>query len=88
MGLALLIVMKKDNNCMGFVFDKLQKENYSNTDTQLHRTGVHDEAFKKRGQTGRRRDITDVTVAEMANHILTTMLDNKVAKIVERELTA
>ena len=30
----------------------------------------------------------DVTVAEMADHILPTMLDNKMAKIVERELEA
>ena len=46
------------------------------------------EAFKKRGQTGRRGDMMDVTVVEMANHILPTMLDNKMAKIVERDLEA
>jgi len=46
------------------------------------------EAFKKRGQTGRRGDMMDVTVAEMADHILPTMLDKNMAKIVERELEA
>jgi len=46
------------------------------------------EAFKKRGQTGRREDMMDVTVAEMADHILPTMLDKNMAKIVERELEA
>ena len=45
------------------------------------------EAFKNRGQSGRRGDM-DVTVVEMADHILPTMLDNKMAKIVERELAA
>ena len=45
------------------------------------------EAFKNRGPTGRGGDM-DVTVAEMADHILPTMLDNKMAKIVERELEA
>ena len=44
------------------------------------------EAFKNRGPTG--RGDMDVTVAEMADHILPTMLDNKMAKIVERELEA
>jgi NADPH-dependent 2,4-dienoyl-CoA reductase/sulfur reductase-like enzyme len=39
------------------------------------------EAFKNRG-------LTDVTVVEMADHILPTMLDKKMAKIVERELEA
>jgi len=45
------------------------------------------EAFKNRSQAGRRGDI-DVTVVEMADHILPTMLDNTMAKIVERELEA
>lgn len=44
------------------------------------------EAFKKRGLTG--RGDMDITVVEMADHILPTMLDNKMAKIVERELEA
>jgi NADPH-dependent 2,4-dienoyl-CoA reductase/sulfur reductase-like enzyme len=35
------------------------------------------EAFKKRGQTGRRGDMMDVTVVEMADHILPTMLDTQ-----------
>ena len=39
------------------------------------------EAFKNRG-------LADVTVVEMADHILPTMLDKKMAKIVERELEA
>ena len=46
------------------------------------------EAFKKRGQTGRRGDMMDVTVVEMADHILPTMLDKNMSKIVERELEA
>jgi NADPH-dependent 2,4-dienoyl-CoA reductase/sulfur reductase-like enzyme len=44
------------------------------------------EAFKKRGQNGRRADMMDVTLVEMADHILPTMLDKNMAKIVEREL--
>lgn len=44
------------------------------------------EAFKKRGQTGR-VDI-DVTVVELAGHILPSLLDKNMAKIVERELEA
>ena len=35
------------------------------------------EAFKKRGQTGRRGDMMDVIVVEMADHILPTMLDTQ-----------
>jgi NADPH-dependent 2,4-dienoyl-CoA reductase/sulfur reductase-like enzyme len=46
------------------------------------------EAFKKRGQKGRRGDMMDVTLVEMADHILPTMLDKNMAKIVERELEA
>jgi NADH oxidase (H2O2-forming) len=47
------------------------------------------EAFKKRGSTGGRGgDTTDVTLVEMADHILSTMLDKNMAKIVERELEA
>jgi NADPH-dependent 2,4-dienoyl-CoA reductase/sulfur reductase-like enzyme len=47
------------------------------------------EAFKKRGSTdGRGADVTDVTLVEMADHILPTMLDKNMAKIVERELEA
>jgi NADPH-dependent 2,4-dienoyl-CoA reductase/sulfur reductase-like enzyme len=44
------------------------------------------EAFKKRGQTG--RGDMDVTVVEMADHILPSLLDKNMAKIVERELEA
>jgi NADPH-dependent 2,4-dienoyl-CoA reductase/sulfur reductase-like enzyme len=44
------------------------------------------EAFKKRG--GRGRDMMDVTLVEMAEHILPTMLDKNMAKIVERKLEA
>ncbi|MDQ6862602.1 MAG: FAD-dependent oxidoreductase [Thermoproteota archaeon] len=44
------------------------------------------EAFKKRGQTG--RGDMDVIVVEMADHILPTMLDKNMSKIVERELEA
>jgi NADPH-dependent 2,4-dienoyl-CoA reductase/sulfur reductase-like enzyme len=46
------------------------------------------EAFKKRGTTGRSGGSMDVTVVEMADHILPTMLDKEMAKIVERELKA
>ena len=42
------------------------------------------EAFKKRGSTVR-RDM-DVTLVEMADHVLPTMLDKNMAKIVERAL--
>ncbi|MGB8937555.1 MAG: FAD-dependent oxidoreductase [Candidatus Nitrosopolaris sp.] len=42
------------------------------------------EAFKKRGSTLRRG--IDVTLVEMADHVLPTMLDKNMAKIVEREL--
>jgi NADPH-dependent 2,4-dienoyl-CoA reductase/sulfur reductase-like enzyme len=42
------------------------------------------EAFKKRGLTG--RGDMDITIVEMADHILPTMLDKTMAKIVEREL--
>ncbi|MRN60506.1 MAG: hypothetical protein FIO03_00415 [Nitrosopumilales archaeon] len=44
------------------------------------------EAFKKRGHTG--RGDMDVTVVEMADHILPSLLDKNMAKIVERELEA
>ena len=50
------------------------------------------EAFRKRGSIGRRRgggrDTIDVTLVEMADHIIPTMLDKNMAKIVERELQA
>ncbi len=46
------------------------------------------EAFRKRGLTGRSGSMIDVTVVEMADHILPTMLDKTMAKIVERELEA
>ena len=42
------------------------------------------EAFKKRGSTLRRG--IDVTLVEMADHVLPTMLDKNMAKFVEREL--
>jgi NADPH-dependent 2,4-dienoyl-CoA reductase/sulfur reductase-like enzyme len=42
------------------------------------------EAFKKRGSTV--RGGMDVTLVEMADHVLPTMLDKNMAKIVEREL--
>jgi NADPH-dependent 2,4-dienoyl-CoA reductase/sulfur reductase-like enzyme len=42
------------------------------------------EAFKNRGSTLRRG--MDVTLVEMADHVLPTMLDKNMAKIVEREL--
>ena len=42
------------------------------------------EAFKKRSSTVRRG--MDVTLVEMADHVLPTMLDKNMAKIVEREL--
>jgi NADH dehydrogenase FAD-containing subunit len=41
---------------------------------------------RKRG--GRGRDMMDVTLVEMADHILPTMLDKNMAKIVERKLEA
>ena len=44
------------------------------------------EAFKKRGHTG--RGDMDVTLVEMADHILPSLLDKNMAKIVERELEA
>ncbi|MGB7957079.1 MAG: FAD-dependent oxidoreductase [Candidatus Nitrosopolaris sp.] len=44
------------------------------------------EAFKKRGHT--ERGDMDVTVVEMADHILPSLLDKNMAKIVERELEA
>jgi NADPH-dependent 2,4-dienoyl-CoA reductase/sulfur reductase-like enzyme len=48
------------------------------------------EAFKKRGSTDRRRNgrggRMDVTLVEMADHILPTMLDKNMAKTVEKEL--
>ena len=44
------------------------------------------EAFKKRSHTG--RGDMDVTVVEMADHILPSLLDKNMAKIVERELEA
>ena len=44
------------------------------------------EAFKKRCHTG--RGDMDVTVVEMADHILPSLLDKNMAKIVERELEA
>jgi len=44
------------------------------------------EAFKKRGQTG--RGDMDVTVVEMADHILPSLLDKNMAKIVEKKLEA
>src|SRR5215831_3555776 len=43
------------------------------------------EAFKKRVRAGGGRG-TDVTLVEMADHVLPTMLDKNMAKIVEREL--
>ncbi len=53
------------------------------------------EAFKKKRRlTGRsgggsgRESLVDVTVVEMADHILPTMLDKTMAKIVEKELEA
>jgi NADPH-dependent 2,4-dienoyl-CoA reductase/sulfur reductase-like enzyme len=53
------------------------------------------EAFKQRrlprrsrGGGGSRRGNMDVTVVEMADHILPTMLDKTMAKIVQRELEA
>jgi NADPH-dependent 2,4-dienoyl-CoA reductase/sulfur reductase-like enzyme len=50
------------------------------------------QAFRKRGSIGRRRrggrDTMDVTLVEMADHIIPTMLDKNMAKIVERELQA
>jgi NADPH-dependent 2,4-dienoyl-CoA reductase/sulfur reductase-like enzyme len=50
------------------------------------------EAFKKRGRglAGRNgsRESMDVTVVETADHILPTMLDKTMAKIVQRELEA
>ncbi|MFZ0893910.1 MAG: FAD-dependent oxidoreductase [Candidatus Nitrosopolaris sp.] len=44
------------------------------------------EAFKKRGHT--ERGDMDVTVVEMADHILPSLLDKNMAKIAERELEA
>jgi NADPH-dependent 2,4-dienoyl-CoA reductase/sulfur reductase-like enzyme len=44
------------------------------------------EAFKKRGHT--ERGEMDVTVIEMADHILPSLLDKNVAKIVEKKLEA
>jgi NADPH-dependent 2,4-dienoyl-CoA reductase/sulfur reductase-like enzyme len=46
------------------------------------------EAFKKRGsvRSGGRGCSMDVTLVEMAEHVLPTMLDKNMAKIVEREL--
>jgi len=46
------------------------------------------EAFKKRGSTARRGrgGGIDVTLVEMADHILPTLLDKNMAKTVEREL--
>jgi NADPH-dependent 2,4-dienoyl-CoA reductase/sulfur reductase-like enzyme len=38
--------------------------------------------------TWRGADVMDVTLVEMADHILPTMLDKNMAKIVERELEA
>jgi NADPH-dependent 2,4-dienoyl-CoA reductase/sulfur reductase-like enzyme len=47
------------------------------------------EAFKKRRLPERSREgMMDVTVVEMADHILPTMLDKTMAKIVQRELEA
>jgi NADPH-dependent 2,4-dienoyl-CoA reductase/sulfur reductase-like enzyme len=46
------------------------------------------EAFRRRGLTGRSGGMMDVTVVEMADHLLPTMLDKTMAKIVERELEA
>ena len=43
------------------------------------------EAFKKRGSTARGGSM-DVTLVEMADHVLPGMLDKNMAKIVEREL--
>ena len=45
------------------------------------------EAFKKRDVAGRGA-VMDVTVVEMADHILPTLLDKNMAKIAERELEA
>jgi NADPH-dependent 2,4-dienoyl-CoA reductase/sulfur reductase-like enzyme len=44
------------------------------------------EAFKKRGSTVRSGGSMDVTLVEMADHVLPTMLDKNMANTVEREL--
>lgn len=44
------------------------------------------EAFKKRVRGGRSAAGMDVTLVEMADHVLPTNLDKNMAKIVEREL--